>query len=68
MFLSIICFFNNSLLYCTIHCQMNISESDSIVTTEGETALSAPRRRMVAHVFLLFTVRLVFSTMSLQMQ
>ena len=22
-------FFNNSLLYCTIHCQLNISESES---------------------------------------
>ena len=37
----------------------------TIVTTGGET-LSAPRRRMVAHAFLLFMVRLVFSTMSLQ--
>ena len=36
-----------------------------VVTTGGET-LSAPRRRMVAHAVLLFMVRLVFSTMSLQ--
>ena len=37
----------------------------TVVTTGGET-LSAPRRRMDAHAFLLFMVRLVFSTMSLQ--
>ena len=37
----------------------------TVVTTGGET-LSAPRRRMVAHAFLLFMVRLVFSTMFLQ--
>ena len=37
----------------------------TVVTTGGET-LSAPRRRMIGHAFLLFMVRLVFSTMSLQ--
>ena len=37
MFLSIICFFNNSLLYCTIHCQINISESES---ESGELSVS----------------------------
>ena len=37
----------------------------TLVTTGGET-LTAPRRRMVAHAFLMFMVRLVFYTMSLQ--
>ena len=36
------------------------------MTTGGET-LSAPRRRMVVHGFLLFLVMLVFSIMSLPM-
>ena len=36
MILSIICFFNNSLLHCTIYCQINIYDSESDYNIEKE--------------------------------